>query len=98
MLKTVSIFEEYENSLILTFCGALLQSRYGPNHQAAVNLRNEMKQLQSGIRDEMAAARSELQSAERKYNAAMDQWSKKEDGVVDEVLKSRDTLKKKLQN
>ena len=51
----------------------------------------------SGIRDEMATARLDLNAAEQKYCSSMDQWSRKEDSLADEVLKSREALKKKLQ-
>ena len=52
----------------------------------------------NGIRDEMATARLDLQTAERKYSTSMDHWSNKEDDLVEEVLKSRESFKKKLQN
>ena len=52
----------------------------------------------NGIRDEMATARLELRAAEQKYSVSMDQWSSKENDLVEEVLKSRETLKKKLQS
>lgn len=50
----------------------------------------------NAIRDDIAASRSTLQSADSKYNDEMDMWSRKENLLVDEVLKSRDTLKGKI--
>ena len=49
-----------------------------------------------GLRTEMSNARSQLRSAETSYSNSMDLWSKKETLLVEEVLKSRETLKGKL--
>ena len=51
----------------------------------------------SNVREEMRSARSELQTAERKYDASMSAWSQKEDRLAEDVRQTRDTLKEKLQ-
>jgi kinesin family protein 11 len=48
------------------------------------------------VRAEMATSRAEFRAASTTYNSSMDIWSKKESLVVEEVLKSRETLKGKL--
>ena len=48
------------------------------------------------VREEMLSSRSALQAADHGYNTGMDIWSQKEKLLVDEVLKSRDTLKGKM--
>ena len=47
-------------------------------------------------RQDMGALRSNLATAEAKYNSGMDIWSKKESLLIEEVLKSRDILKVKM--
>ena len=48
------------------------------------------------LRSDISASRSNLQAAESKYNDGMDTWLQKEKGLVDEVIKSRDSLKSKM--
>ena len=50
----------------------------------------------SAIRNDVASSRLNLQAADMEFNAGMDLWSKKESLLIDEVLKSRDTLKGKM--
>ena len=47
-------------------------------------------------RQDMGALRSNLATADAKFNNGMDVWSKRESLVVEEVLKSRDALKTKM--
>ena len=47
-------------------------------------------------RQDIAASRINLESADQSYNSGMEIWSKKESLLVEEVLKSRDTLKIKM--
>ena len=51
----------------------------------------------SNVQEEMKTGRSDLQVAERKYNDAMQGWTKKEDQLAEDVRQTRDTLKEKLQ-
>ena len=48
------------------------------------------------VREEILSSKSALQAADHGYNAGMDIWSQKEKLLVEEVLKSRDTLKGKM--
>jgi kinesin family protein 11 len=48
------------------------------------------------VRSDINSTTVELQLADKLYTDSMDVWSKKETLLVDEVLKSRDTLKGKL--
>ena len=50
------------------------------------------------VRKEIASARSTLDTANANYNTSMDIWSEKENLLVGEVLKSRDTLKSKMKD
>ena len=50
----------------------------------------------NAVREELLSSRSALQAADKGYNSGMDIWSQKEELLVDEVLKSRDTLKGKM--
>ena len=50
----------------------------------------------NAVREEVLSSRSALQAAEHGYNTGMDIWSQNEKLLVDEVLKSRDTLKGKM--
>ncbi len=42
------------------------------------------------------SSRSDLESAEKKYNDSMSVWSEKENLLVEEVIKSRETLKSRM--
>ncbi|KAL8686427.1 MAG: hypothetical protein Q9218_007115, partial [Villophora microphyllina] len=48
------------------------------------------------IQSNIASSRSKLEAEERTYGEAMDVWSHKESLLVEEVLKSRDTLKSRM--
>lgn len=48
------------------------------------------------IRDDIATSRSKFEAADELYKEGMDVWSQKENQVIEEVLKSRDTLKGKM--
>lgn len=48
------------------------------------------------VRTDISSATGELRLADKLYTDSMDVWSKKESLLVDEVVKSRDTLKGKL--
>ncbi len=50
----------------------------------------------NAVREEVLSSRSALQAADHGYNTGMDVWSQKEKLLVDEVLKSRDTLKSQM--
>ena len=50
------------------------------------------------VRKDIACARSTLGSANENYGTSMDIWSEKEEGLVGEVLKSRDKLKNKMKD
>ena len=50
----------------------------------------------NAVREEVLSSKSALQAADHGYNTGMDVWSQKEKLLVDEVLKSRDTLKSKM--
>ncbi len=48
------------------------------------------------VRGDISTSRSALESADKHYGSGMDVWSQKENLLVEEVLKSRDTLKGKM--
>ena len=48
------------------------------------------------IRDELSASTLSFKDANKSYNDKIDLWSGKEDMLIDEVMKSRDTLKNKM--
>ena len=50
----------------------------------------------NAVREELLSSRSVLQAADQGYNDGMNIWSQKEKLLVDEVSKSRDTLKGKM--
>ncbi|KAL8846020.1 MAG: hypothetical protein Q9221_008851 [Calogaya cf. arnoldii] len=50
----------------------------------------------NGIKTELTSSRSELESAEKKYSDSMGVWSEKENLLVEEVVKSRETLKSRM--
>lgn len=50
----------------------------------------------NAVCNELSTSTSNLQNANINYNGSMDIWSQKEQALVDEVLKSRDTLKAKM--
>lgn len=52
----------------------------------------------AAVRKDVSSSRLALQAADMEYNAGMDIWSQKESLLVEEVLKSRDTLKGKMKD
>lgn len=52
----------------------------------------------NAVRGDIAASQKTFQKADKDYNDSMDLWSKREDLLVEEILKSRDTLKGKLKS
>lgn len=48
------------------------------------------------IRNDIQVSSSTFQKADDRYNESMDVWSGKENKLVEEVLKSRETLKSKM--
>lgn len=52
----------------------------------------------NAVRDDIASARSTLDTANGNYNIGMDVWSEKENLLVADVLKSRDALKSKMKD
>ena len=46
--------------------------------------------------ESMAQSQSNLKTADKNYNDSMDVWSRKENLLVEEVLKSRENLKSKM--
>ncbi len=52
----------------------------------------------NAVRKDIASARSTLNTANENYNTGMDVWSEKENLLVLEVLKSRDTLKTRMKD
>ena len=50
----------------------------------------------NGIRANMTTARTNFCAADNKYNEAMETWSTKENLLVEEVLRSRESLKSKM--
>ncbi|CAL8576664.1 Kinesin-related motor protein, variant 2 [Xanthoria parietina] len=48
------------------------------------------------IKIEITSSRSDLESAESKYNDSMSVWSEKENLLVEEVVKSRESLKSRM--
>jgi len=50
----------------------------------------------NAVRNDIASSRSSFQAADKEYSSGMDVWSQKENLLVEEVLKSRDTLKGKM--
>lgn len=52
----------------------------------------------NAVRKDIASARSTLDTANENYDTSMDLWSEKENLLVGEVLKSRDTLKIKMKD
>ena len=52
----------------------------------------------AGIREKSTASRSGFQIASKQYDVSMDNWSLKEDLLVEKVNKSREILKTKMKN
>ena len=52
----------------------------------------------NAVRQDIASARSTLDTANEKHNTGMDVWTEKENLLAGEVLKSRDTLKSKMKD
>ena len=52
----------------------------------------------TAVRKDIASARSTLESANENYDTSMDVWSEKENLLVGEILKSKDTLKSKMKD
>ena len=52
----------------------------------------------TSIRERSTASRSGFQTASKQYEDSMDNWSLKEDLLVEKVNKSRETLKTKMKN
>ena len=50
----------------------------------------------NAVQADMTSARTVLQAADNKYNDAMEIWLKKENSLVEEVLRSRESLKSKM--
>lgn len=50
------------------------------------------------IRNDIQVSSSSFQKADDRYNESMDVWAGKENQLIEEVLKSRDTLKSKMKN
>lgn len=50
------------------------------------------------VREDIATSKTAFQQADKEYADNMDTWSKKENSLVEEVLKSRDTLKSKMKS
>ena len=50
------------------------------------------------VREDVASSKIALQKADQQHMEGMRLWSEKENLLVDEVLKSRDTLKGKMKN
>ena len=50
----------------------------------------------TAVSNELSTSTTNLQTADTSYNRNMDMWSQKEQALVDEVSKSRDTLKAKM--
>lgn len=50
----------------------------------------------NAIRTDITTSKTGFASADKTYNDGMDQWLKKEHNLVEDVLKSRDTLKSKM--
>lgn len=69
-------------SLLVTKSGEAQDTRW----QSKVN----------SIKTEVMSSRSDLESAEKKYNDSMSVWSEKENLLVQEVIKSRETLKSRM--
>ncbi|KAI4256564.1 MAG: hypothetical protein L6R42_006144, partial [Xanthoria sp. 1 TBL-2021] len=69
-------------SLLVTKSGEAQDARW----QSKVN----------GIKTEMMSSRSDLENAEKKYSNSMGVWSEKENLLVEEVVKSRETLKARM--
>ena len=69
-----------------------LTNKYGEVQDA------RWKSKLNAVREEVLLSKSELQMADEGYNTGMDVWSQKEKLLVEEVLKSRDTLKGKMKD
>lgn len=50
----------------------------------------------SSIRTHIDVSKTELESADKAFSDGMDSWAEKESSLVEEVLKSRDSLKGKM--
>ena len=57
-----------------------------------------LKSKVDNVRGEMETSRIALQQADTKYGEEMDQWAQKEDDLVEEVTKSKESLKTKMRN
>jgi len=55
-----------------------------------------LNQKVQAVRTDLTTARAEFRTADNKFSESMDIWSKKETLLIEEVLKSRDTLKGKM--
>ena len=51
----------------------------------------------NAVREDIASSTSTFQTSDKEYNTGMDVWAQKESLLVEEVLKSRDTLKGQMQ-
>jgi kinesin family protein 11 len=59
---------------------------------------SRLKSKVDGVRGDMEVSRDSLRNADTKYGEGMDQWTQKEDDLLDEVTKSRECLKTKMRN
>jgi kinesin family protein 11 len=57
-----------------------------------------LKSKVDDVRGDMNTSRVAFQKADMKYGEDMDQWTQKEDDLVEEVTRSKDSLKTKMRN
>ena len=75
---------------------ALLSQITGLINRAGEDQEARLEGKINSIRSDIFASRTDFASAEKSYQNGMEIWSKKEHSLVEEVLKSRDTLKGKM--
>ncbi|KAK2767724.1 kinesin motor protein cin8 [Arachnomyces sp. PD_36] len=59
---------------------------------------NRLKHKVDNVRGDMEATRDSLQKADTKYGEDMDEWTQRGDNLLDEVSKSKESLKTKMRN
>lgn len=59
---------------------------------------NRLRCKVDNVREDMEASRDSLQKADTKYGEDMDKWTQRGDDLLDEAIKSKDSLKIKMRN
>ncbi|KAL8708591.1 MAG: hypothetical protein Q9220_006527 [cf. Caloplaca sp. 1 TL-2023] len=65
-------------------------------HQSGENQDARWRSSIAGVRADIGVSRCDLEARQKAYSESMDVWSQKESLLIDEVLKSRDSLKSRM--